>query len=228
MAQAVKTRTIELETTTERVEAILNKSPDAILLLRPNGAIELCNTSFYEMFGYKLDRLMSKSFYSLIQPGYADTLTNFLHLCLEEAQTKRFQIVAQRKDETTFDAGVALAAITNNGITTGLVCSLRDITEQVQAEALIKTSLQEKEVLLREIHHRVKNNMQVISSLLALQAGYTNNEQAQQIFRESQNRIRSMALVHELLYQSQDLAKIDFTELGLSLGCGFDDRVEGC
>ena len=83
-----------------------------------------------------------------------------------------------------------------------------ELAQRIQAETQIKAALEEKEVLLREIHHRVKNNLQVTSSLLRLQANHTDDPVTMGILQESQHRVRSMALVHERLYQSSDLSRI--------------------
>lgn len=101
--------------------------------------------------------------------------------------------------------------------TTDSVVSLLDITERKTAENEVKRSLNEKELLLREIHHRVKNNMQIISSLLNLQRSYIQDEEADNILQESQGRVKSMALIHEKLYQTSDLARINVAEYIRSL-----------
>jgi two-component system, sensor histidine kinase PdtaS len=101
--------------------------------------------------------------------------------------------------------------------TTDSVVSLLDITQRKNAENEVIQSLNEKELLLREIHHRVKNNMQIISSLLNLQRSYIQDAEADNILQESQGRVKSMALVHEKLYQTDDLSKINVAEYIRSL-----------
>lgn len=90
--------------------------------------------------------------------------------------------------------------------------SLLDVTEKRSAEKNLKASLHDKELLLREIHHRVKNNLQIISSLLNLQSRYIEDEDALDVFTESQNRVKSMAIIHEKLYKSKTMSRIDFEE----------------
>ncbi len=92
-----------------------------------------------------------------------------------------------------------------------IISNARDITERKRADDLIRSALREKEVLLREVHHRVKNNMQVVSSLLNLQASQTQDGVTKAVLEESRQRVRSIAIVHEKLYNSSNLASIDFS-----------------
>ena len=96
-------------------------------------------------------------------------------------------------------------AVSIDGIST-------DVTERHQAEEKLFKSLQEKEILLKEVHHRVKNNLYVISGLLNLQSSYVEDEAVKDLFQDSQNRIQTMAVIHEQLYRSNDLSKINFAD----------------
>jgi len=93
---------------------------------------------------------------------------------------------------------------------TMVIDKLASIFDKIRTDEALRSSLREKDILLKEIHHRVKNNMQIISSLLALQSGFINDERDLELFADSQNRIRSMSLIHEQLYQSSNLSQIDF------------------
>lgn len=111
----------------------------------------------------------------------------------------------------------------------GYIGSCIDISDRKQAEEQIQNSLLEKEILLKEIHHRVKNNLHVISNLLDLQSDYIDDRKVQELFADSQNRIHTMALIHEQLYQSKDLGEINFSEyihtLMDNLFFSFSDRA---
>jgi PAS domain S-box-containing protein len=99
-----------------------------------------------------------------------------------------------------------------NGDILGVLGIYEDITKGKMDEEKLRAALDEREVMLREIHHRVNNNMQIISSLLRLQSRYVKDEIALEVLNESQNRIKSMALIHEKLYQSRDFSRIDFSD----------------
>ena len=129
--------------------------------------------------------------------------------CIKTGKTKVFPEIKYREDRYYY---VTIAPFPK-----GAIITAQDVTEQKFAQDEINRSLQEKEVLLNEIHHRVKNNMQIITSLLKLQSQNIKDKRSLELFQNSQNRVRSMALIHEKLYRTKDFSNIDFGDYIRSL-----------
>lgn len=108
--------------------------------------------------------------------------------------------------------GTGIPVLDENGIPFKIEGIVQDITEQKIIQQVIEKSISEKETLLKEIHHRVKNNMQVISSLLNLQANIIQDEKLKEILHDSKERIHSMAVIHDLLYRNHDVSMINFSD----------------
>mgnify|MGYP005851394107 CR=1 FL=1 len=136
LEQMIETRTAELRRVKERVEAILNHSPDAILLLRDDGSISAVNQAFSSLFDYSGDEAFDQPPTLLIEPAHADAFNALLRAALDQAQASRSGIAARRKDGGVFDADVILAPIQEAGVVSGLVCSIRDISALKEVERM--------------------------------------------------------------------------------------------
>ena len=148
----------------------------------------------------------------LITPADALKFAVRLKKLKKEKKLPPTEYTMKKKNGEEITAEITSTMIETKGKSKGIMVVARDVTERKKVEERIRNSLKEKEVLLKEIHHRVKNNMQIISSLLSLQEMQLKDPSMRKTFRESQNRIRSMALIHEKLYHSEDLASIDIKE----------------
>ncbi len=199
----------------EKFRTIFEHANDEIVYLDKYGKIIDVNKKTEEIFGYKPEELIGKNFAELDFLG-VENISKIVDLfgdAITKGETIPITLLElKRKDGSSFFAEVSTKMIKKNGEVEGILSILRDVTERKKAEEKIKASLKEKEVLLREIHHRVKNNLQIISSLLSLQSRYFRDSQYMEMFKESRNRVRSMALIHEKLYQSEDMANIDSAE----------------
>ncbi len=168
-----------------------------------------------EIVGYHDDELpnLESSFFDLIHSDDKPRVNEAVDRHFESGEPYRVELRLRHKDGSyrwILARGEAVRG--EDGRPMRMVGSITDISGRKGAEEQIKNSLQEKETLLREIHHRVKNNLQIISSLLYLQSSSLRDPVARQALRESQDRVHSMGLVHEQLYRSSNFSAIDFGE----------------
>jgi len=211
---ALNSKKISAGKAEEVYRTLIENSPGGMVIIQEN-RIVFANRTVPAITGYSAEEILAFSPIALkeiIHPEDRDWAWQNLerHLAGQLAPA-RSDVRILRKDGTTGWVEI-LACLISYQNKPALQIACLDITERKHAEEALRASLKQKELLLREIHHRVKNNMQIISSLLNLQVRNIADERVVEMFRESQRRIRSMALVHEKLYQSQDLANINFTE----------------
>jgi PAS domain S-box-containing protein len=197
----------------EQYRVVTEALNDAVFTLDAEGRFTFGNAAGERLTGYRLEELLGHSFMDLVAPeDLPELVDRFRRAIAGEAISPHVRAEMIRKDGTHVPIELSMANLILDGRVIGRVGVARDITDRRRAEEQIHVSLQEKEVLLKEIHHRVKNNLQIISSLLNLQSKYINDPQALQMFIDSQNRVKSMALIHEILFQSREIAKLDFAE----------------
>ncbi|MFZ2955952.1 MAG: CHASE domain-containing protein [Candidatus Ozemobacteraceae bacterium] len=206
----------EQQASSRYARSLIEASPDPMVTINTDGLITDVNTATERVTGILREKLIGSDFTSYFsdpakaENGYQQVfdlgiVTNY-PLTIRHTSGKRCDVMYNAtlyRDES--------------GQVAGIFATARDITEHKRTEEEIARSLKEKEVLLKEIHHRVKNNMQVIYSLLNLQARNTVDLAARALLEESRDRVNTMAMVHEKLYQTKDLSHIDFREYLQSL-----------
>ncbi len=196
-----------------RLAAIVESSVDAIVGITMERTVVSWNRAAERLFGYPAEEAIGSPISFVMPPDRVHEENQIIDRLKRDEYIDHFETVQRRKDGQEFPVSLTISPIKDaTGKIIGASKSVRDISDKKRAEEQIQASLREKEVLLREIHHRVKNNLQVIYSLLRLQSKLVTDPKASALFKDSQARVKAMALVHETLWQSKNLSRIDMSE----------------
>lgn len=196
----------------EMFRQLFQNSPIPIALLDKRQEIRRINSAFYKTFGYKIDEVKGLDIDQLIVPEEEMDTAQKISTAVIEGNTAHHYGKRRRKDGSLVDVLIYGVPVIVDGKPVSIFGIYVDITERKQAEERVRKSLKEKEVLLAEIHHRVKNNLAVITGLLELQSFNTGSDEATEVLKESQMRVNSIALIHEKLYQNENLSSILFEQ----------------
>ena len=190
-------------------DEIVSTMSNFLLMLDHEKNIVSVNNSTTKLLKYPKQEIIGKP----VSYIFPDNYQNSIYELFETSSNSiiNFETNLKTKNNILIPVLISKSVIrSDNGDVVGIVCIGNNIVDIKNAEAEIKASLEEKELLLRELHHRVKNNLQIISSLINLQSNGIKDSGDLEIFRESQSRVKSMAIIHEKLYQSVDLSNINF------------------
>ncbi len=203
----------DMKLSEEKFRAIINNSTDIIRILDVYGKIIFESPSSERILGYPEGALLGKSPMEYIHPDDRELVKTDLEAVFQNTNPGTPTEFRIKKVDGSY---LAVESISQNMFNVpsvaGIVVTTHPIEERKNMENAIKSSLREKEILLKEIHHRVKNNMQIISSLLNLQKEYVDDYEAINVLQESQNRVKTMSIIHEKLYQSDNLTHINIKE----------------
>ncbi|WP_310493511.1 sensor histidine kinase [Dechloromonas sp.] len=191
---------------------VVEWAPSAMVMIDLDGIMVLVNAQTERMFDYGRDELIGKSVEILVPERFRQHHRIFRTGYFEDPQPRPMgvgrDLAGCRSDGTEFPIEIGLNPIaTEAGVM--VLASIIDITERQRAQQRLEDALREKTVLLNEVHHRVKNNLQVITSLLNLQADFAADPRLRAILAESCGRVKAMALTHQLLYERKDFSRLD-------------------
>ncbi len=203
---------LALRETRKRLQSIMDNTKAIIYIKDRTGRYMMVNRQMENLLDISKDEIIGKTDYDVF-PGEAAAFFHTNDRKVLDTETHfSFEEVFPHRNELFTYLSIKFPLYDTNGNAYAICGISTDITERKKMEKQIRSSLREKEVLLKEIHHRVKNNMQIVSSLLKLQSRYIKDSEYKEIFKESESRIRSMALVHEKLYSSKDLSSVVFED----------------
>lgn len=217
MLTTIQERDVSIRESEGKYRTLIENIPQKIFYKDVNCIYITCNENYAYDVGVPPDKITGKTDFDFFPEDLAKKYRADDRRIMQTGVTEELaeKYIQHGKEVTIQTIKTPIRDAQNRVI--GLLGIFWDVTEKIKAEEQIKASLAEKEVLLKEIHHRVKNNMQVIISLLRLQAKNVSDTAYLSMLKESQNRIRSMALVHEQLYQTKDLANINIANYVTSL-----------
>ncbi|BAY10495.1 signal transduction histidine kinase [Calothrix sp. NIES-2098] len=204
----------ELRESEQRFRATFDQAAVGIAHVGIDGRWLLVNQRLCDIVGYTSQELKLRTFQDITYPDDMEASLKYVEqVLIGDIPTFSLEKRYLRKDGSIVWINVTVSLVReSSGTPKYFIAVIEDISDRKRSAEQIQASLREKEVLLKEIYHRVKNNFQVISSLLNLQSEYIKDKQDMEIFQQSQMRIASMALVHEKMYQSRDLSRINFGE----------------
>jgi PAS domain S-box-containing protein len=195
----------------EQYRTLVDNASDIVFTTDNTGHFTFVNPAGIRIVGYEMEEVIGRHYPTLIRQDMREEAMKFFgRQFVKGIQNTYSEYPVITKEGGGIWLGQNTKLLVRNGNVEGFQAIARDITVLKRAEEKIKASLLEKETMLKEIHHRVKNNLQVISSLLNMQSTYLEDGKARQALQESIARVRTMAMIHTQLYQSQDLTKVDF------------------